>query len=713
MKLSIIITAHNEGLLAHKTMRSVERALEQVEGSYEVIINLDRPDDETKKYFEKYNDRKNYVVTQSDCGDTGGARNHAIKQAEGKYVIFMDADDLVSKNYFSGILEVLESTREEVMVYPQYCLAFEDCGDNYTLQELQEASNTDYDIMKLFGRHRWISSVGGQRKTFLEHPYIRDKDGFGHEDYALIIELAGLGIEQRVAKNAVHFYRRRAGSQSGLHNSTNVTQPYSDLFAFERWHKMANLETTEKSEQHKTSPKDKLKNIYIKLRNRKVTNAIIAPVATVAKKLSGKKLIAEGAGLPSAVLEEWKEIGKIEMRLYPMQYRINSVVRYSAEEDNKVGEVYWKLCQQIDELPDYVFVVPWVVSGGADKVLLNYLKAIQDIHPKWKVAVITTLQSKNEWKDRLPKNTFLIDFGNNAARLSEYDRDVLFTRLLLQLKCRKVHIIHSAFAFDWMKRHQDLVKANFEIVASLFCYCILPGTKCEGLWSFADPHAARVYHLLRAIFTDNTVFVDTLVKDHGFDREKILVHHQPTNKIAIQEKAKTEGDKLKILWAGRISFQKNPELLVRIAKKLDANKVQIDAFGRIDRDELEGFKFPDDVPTLKYHGAFGGFDELDAGNYDLFLHTARQDGMPNIILEAASAGLPTIASNVGGISDFVRSGETGFLIDDYNNEDRYVEAISQVLDDSDLLKKMADGAKDLLESQYSWDRFVEAVKRDF
>ena len=51
---SIVITAHNEGLLAHKTILSVLSAFEGLkeEGiSTEIIIHIDNGDKETKDYF--------------------------------------------------------------------------------------------------------------------------------------------------------------------------------------------------------------------------------------------------------------------------------------------------------------------------------------------------------------------------------------------------------------------------------------------------------------------------------------------------------------------------------------------------------------------------------------------------------------------------------------------------------------------------------------
>ena len=55
--LSIIINAHHEGLVAHKTMKSVERAVKKIEEasiSYEVIVSIDRGDDQTIDYFNNY-----------------------------------------------------------------------------------------------------------------------------------------------------------------------------------------------------------------------------------------------------------------------------------------------------------------------------------------------------------------------------------------------------------------------------------------------------------------------------------------------------------------------------------------------------------------------------------------------------------------------------------------------------------------------------------
>ena len=98
--LSIIITAHREGLVAHKTMKSVERAVKKIEEasiSYEVIVSIDRGDDQTIDYFNNYTGLPIHIY-QWDHGDLSSSRNSAIKKAHGQFVSFIDADDLRRTN---------------------------------------------------------------------------------------------------------------------------------------------------------------------------------------------------------------------------------------------------------------------------------------------------------------------------------------------------------------------------------------------------------------------------------------------------------------------------------------------------------------------------------------------------------------------------------------------------------------------------------------
>lgn len=711
-KLSIIITAHDEGLMAHHTMLSVFRALEDFKERYEIIIHIDSGDKATKDYFARYKDNPKVRILENDFKDLGESRNHSVQQAKGTYVAILDADDLVSENYFSEMIKVLEAAEDEIVVHPQCCLSFEDLGSTFCLQELAESKTPEIDAALALHRHRWIAAVSGKRETFLAHPYIKTENGIGCEDYALSTELTASGISHKIAKETIYFYRKKQVSLLQKSNARHYAQPYSELFEIEKW-KTLELPAQEELETKKTW-KQKLMDQYVRLRRNKILNKMIEPFATQARKMTGKKLI-ETREVPPEVMDEWIKMARIEVQIFPTQEIVDRLLTYETETVDATALIYQQLCRQVRAQPDYIFMVPWIMTGGADKVLLNYLKALGEIHPEWQIAVITTREAKNEWEHKLPENAYLVDFGNATAPLWLGDREIILTTLLTQLRCPRIHIINSIEAIDWINMHQELAKNQFEISASLFCYGILAGTDGKGIWDFADPYITRIYPAIKKFYTDNSAVVEYLVKKEGFDREKFTVHHQPAteNSLLPPRQQEAEPKKLKILWAGRISVQKNPKLLVRIAEKLDPTKVQIDAYGKIDALEQDGFEFPKDTSVLKYYGPFQGFQSLHPEQYDVLLHTSMIDGMPNVILEAAASGLVTIASNVGGIGDFVQNDKTGFLIDDADNEDAYIKVINRIQQNPSVLNGLAEGAEELLQDEFAWKNFVKTVKKDF
>lgn len=310
----------------------------------------------------------------------------------------------------------------------------------------------------------------------------------------------------------------------------------------------------------------------------------------------------------------------------------------------------------------------------------------------------------------------MVEYGQAARNLSLEDRDTLLTQMLIQLRCPKIHIINATEVLSWMLAHQTLVEHNFKITVSLFCHGLIVDTNGEGVWDIADPFVTRVYPLINKFYTDNTAVIDYLVKKEGYDKDKFIVHYQPTptpEDVPKSNSQKKQNGPLKVLWAGRISLQKNPKLLVRIAKKLNPEEVRIDAYGRIDKQEQDGFEFPEDVLALHYRGPFDSFAELNPADYDLFLHTSIIDGMPNVVLEAASYGLVTLAGNTGGVGDFVKTGITGFLVEDAENEDQYIKLLNDIKQKPETLASMAKEAQKLLKTQYGWGSFKKSIKRDF
>ena len=91
-----------------------------------------------------------------------------------------------------------------------------------------------------------------------------------------------------------------------------------------------------------------------------------------------------------------------------------------------------------------------------------------------------------------------------------------------------------------------------------------------------------------------------------------------------------------------------------------------------------------------------------------FVLPSLSEGLPQVILEAMSFGLPVIATKVGGVADVIEHGKTGFLAEPRSSSEirKYMEIL---LEDEGLHKTMSDNC--LVEVQrYSWDNVQKSLE---
>jgi glycosyltransferase involved in cell wall biosynthesis len=104
---------------------------------------------------------------------------------------------------------------------------------------------------------------------------------------------------------------------------------------------------------------------------------------------------------------------------------------------------------------------------------------------------------------------------------------------------------------------------------------------------------------------------------------------------------------------------------------------------------------------------FLGFRQDTAALYaaaDSFVLSSRSEGLPMVILEAMTAGLPITATRVGGIADAV--GDHALLVDARNRE-QLAEAMSRMIEDADLRLSLAEAGKMHARTYYGVERMVD------
>jgi len=159
MDLSVIITAHDEGLLLHKTILSLLESIKLLPDDIqlELLVHLDNGDDTTKDYLNRCRDildlpnNTSLHICEGSFSDLGLSRNNALKQASGKYVFFIDADDLISRNFLQ---KVTKAVRENpgALYHVENVLSF---GEYYELTVNHSAASRDQAAYELCSRNMW------------------------------------------------------------------------------------------------------------------------------------------------------------------------------------------------------------------------------------------------------------------------------------------------------------------------------------------------------------------------------------------------------------------------------------------------------------------------------------------------------------------------------------------------------------------------------
>lgn len=90
---------------------------------------------------------------------------------------------------------------------------------------------------------------------------------------------------------------------------------------------------------------------------------------------------------------------------------------------------------------------------------------------------------------------------------------------------------------------------------------------------------------------------------------------------------------------------------------------------------------------------------------DVFTRPSRSEGLGNSFLEAMAAGVPVVATKVGGIADFLRHQETGFICE-VDNPESLAEQIKFIVDpqNKEIVWTVTNNARNLVKEKYHWEK---------
>jgi glycosyltransferase involved in cell wall biosynthesis len=154
--------------------------------------------------------------------------------------------------------------------------------------------------------------------------------------------------------------------------------------------------------------------------------------------------------------------------------------------------------------------------------------------------------------------------------------------------------------------------------------------------------------------------------------------------------------KLKLLWVGRFTGIKDPSYAINAISQLKNHEVELTMVGG--GELFEEIKNKSDGLPVVFTGwmkdPFTKFTD-----FDLLLITSKNEGLPLVMLEAANHSRPTLARNVGGLSEFIENNKTGILVNGGPGE--MTKVIEKLISDKSTLETLGDNANNLLHDEYS------------
>jgi glycosyltransferase involved in cell wall biosynthesis len=107
---------------------------------------------------------------------------------------------------------------------------------------------------------------------------------------------------------------------------------------------------------------------------------------------------------------------------------------------------------------------------------------------------------------------------------------------------------------------------------------------------------------------------------------------------------------------------------------------------------------------VRWAGFRTDVDALLAG-CDVFVHPSLADAFPTVLLEAMAAGLPVVASGVGGIPEIVLPGVTGELVPP-GDPDALASALNALLADRGKMARMSEAAQERAQREFSAEAWL-------
>lgn len=223
--VSVIINAHKEGKIAAATIQSVDNAVQKAHSQgikTEVIAILDKPDQNTIQTFNEYYEKSMISkIVHVIFGDIGLSRNEGVLNSKGKWIAFLDADDLFISNWLTDAFKTAEKETRKVVWHPEINIYF---GSRRLVHVHIDMDDPEFYSAGLALTNYWTALNFSPRSLLTKVPYAPSnlKQQIGYEDWSWHLKVMEYGYIHKITPNTVHLIRTKNIENSLLLQTNDV-----------------------------------------------------------------------------------------------------------------------------------------------------------------------------------------------------------------------------------------------------------------------------------------------------------------------------------------------------------------------------------------------------------------------------------------------------------------------------------------------------------
>jgi glycosyltransferase involved in cell wall biosynthesis len=309
-----------------------------------------------------------------------------------------------------------------------------------------------------------------------------------------------------------------------------------------------------------------------------------------------------------------------------------------------------------------------------------------------------------------------VELQKNGVRCEEL--------LALQLKINPIQDWRALNELcNWLKKLKPDILAAHSSKAGMLGrlagkICRVPTVFTAHGWAFSEGVPKRkssVYRVLEryagkisnGIITVSHYDYQLALKHRIVHESKMKTIHNSVPDVPESLRRNPSGAIPKLIMVARFASPKDHRQLLLALKSMKDLSWELDLVGDgpLLKDIKEMVARSSIANRVRFLGNRRDIPELLANSH-LFVLISRHEGLPISVIEAMRAGLPIVASDVGGVKELIDEGRNGFLIP-RNDAETLTERLKIMIEDPQLMQQMGQCSRTQYESHFLFEHMSD------